>query len=111
MYVVDPVTITGLYVNNDSVRNKYTGLLNANFQDYMDALKQGAQFQTQSNTLKRKIASVASALGMAGGAFGGPAGIAAGFSVGNSIGKYIGGVLGDRIYGQAISDMSEIACP
>ena len=108
MYVVDPVTITGLYVNNDSVRNKYTGLLNANFQDYMDALKQGAQFQTQSNTLKRKIASVASALGMAGGAFGGPAGIAAGFSVGNSIGKYIGGVLGDRIYGQAISDMSEI---
>ena len=108
MHIVDPASITEYYVNNDSTRNKYTGLLNANFQDYMDSLKQGAQFQVQSQKLKQRVSSVTSALGMAVGSFGGPAGIAMGFSVGNSIGKYLGNTLGQRIYGQAIADMGEI---
>lgn len=109
MHIVDPVTITQLYIDNDSKRNKYTGLINANFQDYMDSLKQGGQFQFQSQRLKQRISSVTTGLGMAAGAFGGPAGMAVGFSIGNSMGKYIGNVMGDRIYGQAIADMAEIS--
>ena len=109
MYIADPVTLTQRYVDNDSTRNKYTGLVNANFQDYMDSLKQGGQFQFQANNLKQRISSLTSTLGMAAGSFGGPAGIAAGFSVGNSIGKYLGNVVSNRIYGQAIADMAEIA--
>jgi len=108
MYISQPVTITELYIENDSTQNKYKGLLNANFQDYMDALGQSGQFQVRQAKLKQRISSVASGLGLALGVFGGPSGIAIGYSIGNTLGKYLGNVVGDRIYGQAIADMSEI---
>lgn len=109
MYISNPQTITELYVNNDSTRNKYTGLLNANFQDYVDSLAQGGQFQAKSKRLQQRVTALASTLGTALGSLGGPAGMALGFGVGNSVGKYLGNVMGDKIYGQAIADMADIA--
>ena len=109
MHITQPVTLTDIYVDNDSTRNKYTGLLNANFQDYMDSLAQGGQFQAQSLRLKIKVSALVSALGLAAGSLGGPAGMALGFGIGNTIGKYFGSVMGNRVYGQAIADMAEIS--
>ncbi|MBI3591674.1 MAG: hypothetical protein HY094_09905 [Candidatus Melainabacteria bacterium] len=110
MRIEDPQTITSMYVDNDSTRNKYTGLLNANFQDYVDSLSQGSQFQVKASQVKQRISSLTSTLGMAVGALGGgPAGVALGYSIGNTVGKYLGNVVGDRLYGQAIADMADIA--
>ena len=108
MYISQPITLTEQYVDNDSTRNKYTGLLNANFQDYMDSLSQGGQLQLKAGKLKQKIGALVSGLGAAAGTLGGPSGIALGLAVGNTLGKYLGNVVSERIYGQAISDMSEI---
>ena len=108
MYITQPVTLTELYIDNDSSRNKYTGLLNANFQDYMDSLSQSGQLEIRSGKLKQKVAGVVGSLGMALGTLGGPAGIALGFTIGNTLGKYLGNVVADRIYGGAIYDMAEI---
>lgn len=109
MYIASPDSLASLYINNDGARNKYTGLLNANFQDYMDSLAQGGQFQVKAQKLKQKISGLFSAVGTAAGSLGGPSGLALGFAVGNGIGKYLGNVLGNRIYGQAIADMADIA--
>lgn len=109
MYISQPHSLTIHYLENDSTRNKYTGLLNANFQDYIDALAQGGRFEVKSGKLKQRVSGLAAGIGMAVGTFGGPSGIALGFAVGNTIGKYLGNVLSDRIYGQAISDMANIA--
>jgi len=109
MYISQPVSLTELYIENDSLQNKYKGLLNANFQDYVEALRQGGEFQIKQGQLKNKVASLSSGIGMAFGVFGGPASMALGYSIGNTIGKYLGNVIGDRIYGRAIYDMSEIA--
>ena len=109
MYISQPNSLTALYVDNDSTRNKYTGLLNANFQDYMDAMTQSGQLQVRQAKLKQKISAMTSALGIGFGALGGPSGMALGFALGNTLGKYFGNVVGDRIYGQAIADMSEIS--
>ena len=109
MYIYQPESLTEIYVERDSVRNKYESLLNANFQDYMDSLKQGGALQVRAGKLKQKISSLASGLGMAAGALGGPAGMALGYSIGNTVGKYFGNVFSQRIYGQAIYDVSEIS--
>ena len=109
MYISEPQTLVDTYVNNDGTRNKYTGLVNANFQDYVDSLAQGSQFQVKASKLKQKISALAGTLGMAAGALGGTAGMALGFSVGNTLGKYLGNVVSDRFYGQAIADMADIA--
>lgn len=108
MYISQPDTITQLFVKNDSTRNKYTGLLNANFQDYMDAMSQSGELTVKQAQLKQRIAALGSGIGMAAGSLGGPSGIAFGFAIGNSLGKYFGNVAGDRLYGQAIADMSDI---
>lgn len=108
MYISQPVTLTELYVNNDSTRNKYTMLLNANFQDYMDGLTQSGQLEVKLGKLKQRISSLGSGIGMALGSLGGPSGIALGFALGSLTGKYVGNVVGNRIYGQAIADTSEI---
>ena len=109
MYIAEPATLTESVIGNQTRRSKYTGLLNANFQDYMDALSQGGQFKTKAQKVKIRISSVGSSIGIAVGALGGPAGMALGFTLGNSVGKYVGDVMAERIYGQAIFDMSEIA--
>ena len=109
MHITQPITLTELYVDNDSSRNKYTGLLNANFQDYMDSLTQGGMLQGKAGKLKQRISSLAAGIGMAAGTLGGPSGIALGLAIGNTVGKYLGGVAADRIYGQAIADMADIA--
>ena len=109
MYIYQPESLTEIYVERDSIRNKYEFLLNANFQDYMDSLKQGGALQLKAGKLKQKVSSLASGLGMAAGTLGGPAGIALGYSVGNTVGKYFGNVFSQRIYGQAIYDVSEIS--
>ena len=109
MYIMEPDSLTQLYVEKNSNENVYKGLLNANFQDYMDSLKQGGELELSSGKLKQKVTGLASAVGLAAGALGGPAGLALGFSVGNTIGKYIASVLSQRIYGQAMSDISEIS--
>ncbi len=109
MYISQPITLTEQYVDNDSKRNKYTGMLNANFQDYMDSLAKGGQFEVRSAKLKQRISALFSGLGMAAGTMGGPSGIALGYSIGNTIGKYLGGAAGDKMYGQAIADMANIA--
>ncbi len=109
MYIAQPYSLTEMYVERDSTRSKYEGLLNANFQDYMDSLKQGGDLQVRAGKLKQKISGLVSGIGLAAGALGGPAGLALGFSVGNTMGKYLGNVLSERIYGQAISDVSEIS--
>lgn len=109
MYVVNPVSLTELYVENASMHNKYSGLLNANFQDYIDALRLGGEFKTKLSQLQQRVAALGSAAGIAAGSLGGPVGMAAGFTVGNVAGKYIGNILGYRIYGQALEDMTEIA--
>ncbi len=108
MYIADPVTLTEKYIENDSVSNKYKGLMNANFQDYMDSLAQGGQLQVKAGKLKQKIAALGSGLGLAAGTLGGPSGIALGYSIGNVIGKYFGNVTADRLFGQAIADANEI---
>jgi len=108
MHITQPVTLTELYIDNDSRRNKYTGLLNANFQDYMDSLAQGGKLQVKAKKLTQRIAALGAGMGMAAGALGGPGGIALGFSIGNTVGKYFGNVVSDRIYGRAIADMGEI---
>ena len=109
MYISQPVTLTEHYVDNDSTRNKYTGMLNANFQDYMDSLAKGGQFEVRSAKLKQRISALFSGLGMAAGALGGTAGMALGYSIGNTAGKYLGGIAGQKMYGQAIADMANIA--
>ncbi len=109
MFIIQPETLTAQMIDNSSQRYKYEGLLNANFQDYMDALAQGGQFQVKAQKLKQRISALASGIGMAAGVFGGPSGIAAGLAVGNTIGKYLGNVAGNRMYGQAIADMATIA--
>ncbi len=108
MYISEPVTMTEMYIENDSVSNKYKGFLNANFQDYMDSLAQGGQLQIKAGKLKQRISSVISGLGMAAGALGGPSGLALGYGVGNTIGKYLGNVASERLFGQAIADTNEI---
>ena len=109
MYIDQSVSLAEMYVERDSLRSKYETLLNANFQDYMDSLKQGGELEVRAGKLKQKISGLASGIGMAAGVFGGPAGIALGFSIGNTLGKYAGNVLSERIYGQAMADMSEIS--
>ena len=108
MYLADPVTPTDLYVESFSIENKYRGLLNANFQDYMDAIRQSGQLEIQSAKLKQRVSGVIASLGMAARAFGGPAGLSLGFAIGNTVGKYFGNVLSGRVYGQAINDMAEV---
>jgi hypothetical protein len=108
MHITQPITLTELYIENDSSRNKYTGLLNANFQDYMDSLAQGGRLQVKAKKLIQRISSLGAGIGMAAGVFGGPGGIALGTTIGNTVGKYFGNVLSDRLYGQAIADVSEI---
>ena len=108
MYISEPSSLTQLYVENDSVQNKYKGLVNANFQDYMDGLSQTGKLEVRSAKLKQKISGVIAGAGMAVGSLGGPGGIALGFTVGNTFGKYLGNVIGDRIYGEAIVDMADI---
>ena len=108
MYIAQPVTLTEIYLDSDSTQNKYKGLLNANFQDYMDSMTQSGQLQVKAQQLKQRISTLVGGLGMAAGALGGPHGLALGYAVGSTVGKYLGNVLGDRVYGQAITDMSEI---
>lgn len=103
-----PQSVTEQYIDNSVRRYKYTGLLNANFQDYLAALEQGGRYTLKSHNLVNKASAIGSALGMGAGALGGPAGIALGFAVGSSIGKYVGNVFSERIYGRAIADMNEI---
>ena len=110
MHIVEPTSLAQMYVEQDSIENKYKTLLNSNFQDYMDSLKQGGQLQVRIGKLKQKVSGLASGLGLAAGTLlGGPAGIALGFSVGSMLGKYAGNVLSERIYGQAVADVSEIS--
>ena len=109
MYIASPETITQLYVNNDSARNKYIGLMNANFQDYMDSLVQGGKFQFRAKELVQRVSQLTSVVGLAAGSLAGPAGLATGYSIGNIIGKYLGSVLSEKTYGQAIADMAEIS--
>ena len=108
MYISQPVTLTEMYIESDSMENKYKGLLNANFQDYMDSLSQGGQLQLKVGKLKQNVVALSSGIGMAIGTLGGPAGLGLGFALGNTVGKYFGNVVSDRIYGQAIADISEI---
>lgn len=108
MYVPKPITLTSQMLEVNSTGNKYKGLLNANFQDYMDSTRQAGELQIKAGSLKHKVTGVFSGLGIAAGTLMGPAGLAVGFSVGNNIGKYVANVVSDRVYGQAISDMSEI---
>lgn len=109
MHITDPISLTAMYVEQDSLENKYKGLLNANFQDYMDSLKQGGELQVRAGKLKQQISGLVSGIGLAAGTLGGPGGMALGFSIGNTVGKYFGNVLSERIYGQAIYDVSEIS--
>ena len=109
MYISQPVTLTEQYVDNDSRRNKYSVLVNANFKDFLDASAQGSQLEVKSGKLKQQMATLLSGIGMAAGSLGGPLGIPLGFTIGNTIGKYFGNVLSQRLYGQAINDMSEIS--
>lgn len=109
MYITDPISLTIHYIENDSKRNKHIGLLNANFSDYISALAQGGRLQVKSGKLKQKLSSLATGIGMAAGSLGGPSGIALGGAIGNTIGKYLGNVLADKVYGQAIADMADIA--
>ncbi|GEM_PF-2271119 len=109
MYINDPTTLTDLYVDNSCRHSKYTLLLNANFQDYMDSLQQGAQFQMRLSKLVQRVSALGGTIGTAAGALGGPGGMALGYTLGNGIGKFIGNSLGNRIYGQAMGDMNEIA--
>ncbi len=109
MYVSQPISLTAMYVENDSLENKYKGLLTANFQDYLDSFKMGAELELRSAKVKSKLTALTSGVGMAAGAMGGPAGMALGFSVGNLVGKYFGSAMAQRLYGQAIEDVSEIA--
>lgn len=109
MHIIEPTSLAQMYIEQDSMENKYKTLLNSNFQDYMDSLKQGGELQVRIGKLKQRVSGLASGLGMAAGVFGGPAGIALGFSVGNMLGKYAGNVLSERLYGQAVADVSEIS--
>ena len=109
MYITEPMSLSQMYVEQDSSENKLKGLLNANFQDYMDSLKQGGELEVRAGKLKQKVSGVISGLGLAAGTLGGPAGIALGFSIGNVLGKYFGNVLSQRMYGQAMADVSEIS--
>ena len=109
MHITEPISLGQAYVDQDSMENKYKTLLNANFQDYMDSIKQSGELELRAGKLKQKVTSLASGVGMAAGALGGgPAGIALGFSIGNTLGKYFGNVLSQRFYGQAMADVSEI---
>lgn len=108
MYISQPKSLTQMYVEVDSVENKYQGLINANFQDYMDSLAQSGELEIKSARLKQRIGGVIGAAGMAAGALGGPSGLALGFSIGNTIGKYLGNVVSNRIYGRAIADMADM---
>ena len=110
MYISEPFSLTQVYVEQDSMENKYKGLLNANFQDYMDSMKSSGELEVKSGKLKQQVSSLGSALGLAAGTLsGGPAGMALGYSIGNTLGKYFGNVLSQRMYGQAIADVSEIS--
>ena len=108
MYIREPAPLTEIYVDNHSNENKYRMLINANFQDYLDSLALGGQFEVKSLKLKQRISALGSGIGMAAGALGGPAGIALGFAIGNTLGKYAGGALGDKVYGKAIADMADL---
>lgn len=108
MYITSPITMTEQMLSNDGESDKFKGLLNANFQDYLDAVRVSGELQVKSGKLQQQISGVFSSLGLAAGAFAGPAGLAAGFAVGNTVGKYVGNVMSNRIYGRALSDISEI---
>ena len=108
MYVWEPHSLTEMYVEHNSRENIDKGLLNANFQDYMDSFAQSGKLQIRAGKLKQKVSALTSAIGIAAGSLGGPAGLALGFAIGNTVGKYAGNVLSDRIYGQAITDTDEI---
>lgn len=108
MYISEPVTLTEKYIDNSSEGNKLKLMLDANFQDYMDSVKQGGQLEIKSGNLRNKVSAIISGIGLAAGTFGGPGGMAAGFAIGNTIGKYIGNSLSQRVYGKAIADMSDI---
>lgn len=108
MFIRMPVSLTELTVEKAGVSNQYKGLLNANFQDYMDSLSKSGELQIASGKITQKISALGSGIGMAAGALGGPAGIAIGFAIGSQIGKYVGNVVSDKIYGRAIADMAEI---
>lgn len=105
---IDPVSLTKQMLEVTEKSYQYKGLLNANFQDYMDSLAKSGQLQIQAAKLSQRISALGSGIGMAAGALGGPAGIALGFAIGSRIGKYLGNVASDRYYGRAIADMSEI---
>ena len=109
MYVWEPHSLTEMYIDHNSRENISKGLLNANFQDYMDSLAESGRLQIKSGKLKQKISAMGSALGIAAGSLGGPAGMALGFALGSTIGKYAGNVASDKIFGQAISDINEIS--
>ena len=108
MYISEPVTTTSLYIDSDSTQNKYKGLLNANFQDYMDGIVQSSQLEIKAGKLKNSVTGLGAGLGTAFGSLGGPIGLAFGFTIGQTIGKYLGSVIGEKKYGQAISDMSDV---
>jgi len=109
MYISEPISLTAMYIENDSLENKYKGLLTANFQDYLDSFKMGAELELKSAKLKAKFAALGSGLGIGAGAMGGPAGMALGYSIGNVIGKYAGSATANKLYGQAIEDVAEIS--
>ena len=108
MHVWQPQSLSELYIEHNSRENIYDGLLNANFQDYMDSLAESGRLQIKSGKLKQKISAMGSAIGIAAGSLGGPAGMALGYALGNTIGKYAGNAASDKIFGQAISDVNEI---
>ena len=58
MYISQPNSLTEIYIEQDSIENKYKGLLNANFQDYMDSLKQGGELEVRSGKLKQKVSGL-----------------------------------------------------
>lgn len=110
MHIIEPVSLAAMYVDQDSTENKYHGLLNSNFQDYMDSIKKNGELQVKAGKLSQKISGLGSGIGMAAGTFiGGPAGMALGYSIGNTLGKYFGNVLSNKFFGQAIADVAEIS--
>lgn len=105
---VDPVSPTELMVANVGVSNEYKGLLNANFQDYMDGIAKSGELQLKLAKIKQRFSAIGTGVGMAAGSLGGPSGIALGAAIGTMLGKYAGNVVGDKLYGTAITDMAEI---
>ena len=105
---IDPVSPTELMIANVGVSNEYKGLLNANLQDYMDGIAKSGELQIKLAKIKQRFSSIGTGVGMAAGSLGGPSGIALGAAIGTMLGKYAGNVVGDKLYGTAITDMAEI---